>query len=72
SNDDDIKLEDLTYKQLLNRVKEIQKGIKYSKREKPIGIRKGTTHPAQIDDVKIYTTVNRRSNGEISEIYITT
>ena len=72
SNDDDIKLEDLTYKQLLNRVKEIQKGIKYSKREKPIGIRNGTTHPAQIDDVKIYTTVNRRSNGEISEIYITT
>ena len=32
----------------------------------------GTTHPAQIDDVKIYTTVNRRENGEISEIYITT
>ena len=43
-----------------------------STREKPIGIRFGTTHPAQIDDVKIYTTVNRRPNGEISEIYITT
>ncbi|MBP2032264.1 ribonucleoside-diphosphate reductase alpha chain [Clostridium algifaecis] len=72
SDDEDIKLEDLTYKQLLNKVRELQSGIKYSKREKPIGIRTGTTHPAQIDDVKVYTTVNRRQNGEISEVYITT
>lgn len=68
----DSKLENLTYKQLLIKAKELQKGIKYSRRDKPIGIRRGTTHPAQIDDVKIYTTVNRRENGEISEIYITT
>jgi ribonucleoside-diphosphate reductase, adenosylcobalamin-dependent len=68
----DSKLENLTYKQLLAKAKELQKGIKYSRRDKPIGIRRGTTHPAQIDDVKIYTTVNRRENGEISEIYITT
>jgi ribonucleoside-diphosphate reductase alpha chain len=72
SNTNDVKLEDLTYKQLLDEVYKLKKGIKYSKREKPVGIRTGTTHPAQIDDVKIYTTVNRRSNGEISEIYITT
>jgi ribonucleoside-diphosphate reductase alpha chain len=72
SDTDDIRLEDLTYNQLLNKVRKLQKGVKYSKREKPVGIRRGTTHPAQIDDVKIYTTVNRRSNGEISEIYITT
>nr|WP_125154378.1 vitamin B12-dependent ribonucleotide reductase [Clostridium rectalis] len=72
SSEKDLKLEDLTYSQLLDKTKELQKGITYSKREKPIGIRRGTTHPAQISDVKIYTTVNRRENGEISEIYITT
>lgn len=69
---DNVKLEDLTYNQLLDRARKLQKGVKYSKRDKPVGIRRGTTHPAQIDDVKIYTTVNRSSNGEISEIYITT
>ncbi len=68
----DSKLENLTYKQLLEKAKDLQKGVKHSKRDKPVGIRRGTTHPAQIDDVKIYTTVNRRQNGEISEIYITT
>lgn len=72
SDANDSKLENLSYKQLLAKAKELQKGVKYSRRDKPIGIRRGTTHPAQIDDVKIYTTVNRRENGEISEIYITT
>lgn len=43
-----------------------------SHRDKPVGIRAGHTHPAQIDDVKIYTTVNRNPNGDICEIYITT
>lgn len=36
------------------------------------GIRAGHTHPAQIDDVKVYITVNRNVRGEISEIYMTT
>lgn len=72
NSDKDLKLEDLSYAQLLAKAKELQKGVKYSRRDKPIGIRRGTTHPAQISDVKIYTTVNRRENGEISEIYITT
>ncbi len=72
SADKDTKLEDLTYDALLIKARELQKGIKYSTRNKPAGIRSGTTHPAQIDDVKIYTTVNRRDNGEISEVYITT
>ncbi|MEY7999104.1 vitamin B12-dependent ribonucleotide reductase [Clostridium sp. Mt-5] len=72
SASDNIRLEDLTYNQLLNKARDLQKGVKYSKRDKPVGIRMGTTHPAQIDDVKIYTTVNRSSSGEISEIYITT
>ena len=72
----DVELEQLTYAELLEKAKELQakcsKPSYKSVREKPMGIRVGTTHPAQIDDVKIYTTVNRRPNGEISEIYITT
>lgn len=71
SDDDNKKLEDLSYKELLEKAKELYYS-KYSERDKPDGIRVGTTHPAQIDDVKIYTTVNRRENGEICEIYITT
>ncbi len=70
-------LEDLTYVELLEKAKEFQAKVNsttnvISTREKPVGIRYGTTHPAQIDDVKVYTTVNRRENGDISEIYITT
>lgn len=72
SEDGDKKLEDLTYNELLQKVKELQTKHHYSRRDKLTGIRYGTTHPAQIDDVKIYTTVNRNSEGEISEIYITT
>lgn len=69
---DDINLENLTYAQLLKKARELQSHKHYTKRDKPAGIRYGTTHPAQIEDVKVYTTVNRRENGEISEIYITT
>ena len=72
TDNSEIKLEDLSYKDLLTHAKELSKGVVYTKRNKPIGIRRGTTHPAQIDDVKIYTTINRRQNGEISEVYITT
>lgn len=72
SEADEVNLDSLTYAQLLEKAKELQSQKHYTKRDKPIGIRFGTTHPAQIEDVKIYTTVNRRENGEISEIYITT
>lgn len=72
SADGEVKLDNLTYAALLEKAKELQTHKHYSRRDKPNGIRYGTTHPAQIEDVKIYTTVNRRENGEISEIYITT
>lgn len=72
NDDTELKLETLTYDALLAKAKELQKGVKGPKRDKAAGIRRGTTHPAQISDVKIYTTVNRRENGDISEIYITT
>ena len=71
-DDTNVNLEDLTYNDLLKKATKLQESMRYTKRDKPTGIRQGTTHPAQIDDVKIYTTVNRRDNGEISEIYITT
>ncbi|GAA0121753.1 MAG: vitamin B12-dependent ribonucleotide reductase [Clostridium argentinense] len=67
-----LALEDLSYAQLLEKAKELQKKSNVSTREKPEGIRVGTTHPAQIEDVKIYTTVNRNDQGQITEIYITT
>ena len=77
-----IDLENLAYQPLLEYARKAQNRLQTLEREaarqhlfrrdKPVGIRAGHTHPAQIDDVKIYTTVNRGDTGEISEIYITT
>ncbi len=75
---DELPLEDLSYAELLRRAHEQQEEIELmsrhhiSRREKLLGVRSGRTHPAQIEDVKIYCTVNRNEEGEISEIYITT
>ncbi|NLN46620.1 MAG: vitamin B12-dependent ribonucleotide reductase [Clostridiaceae bacterium] len=80
---EDVNLADLSYKQLLAFATSARErlgsgeqnwagGVRLSRRDKPVGIRSGHTHPAQIDDVKIYTTVNRNAKGQISEIYITT
>ncbi|MEI8201154.1 MAG: vitamin B12-dependent ribonucleotide reductase [Eubacteriales bacterium] len=78
----DTELADLNYQQLLDyaqkaraRIKTFEKTGEFprlSRRDKPSGIRTGHTHPAQVEDVKIYTTVNRNCSGDISEIYITT
>ncbi len=77
-----VDLETLAYQPLLEYAKKAQIRLldleheaaqhRLSRRDKPVGIRSGHTHPAQIEDVKIYTTVNRNNSGEISEIYITT
>lgn len=75
TDSNNVELENLTYDTLLNYaklLKENRQKSPVSHREKILGIRTGRTHPAQIEDVKIYTTVNRRDNNEISEIYITT
>lgn len=75
--DENLKLENLTYDALLDYAKEAKKNLPKpnsagNRREKMNGIRAGHTHPAQIDDVKVYVTVNRNARGEISEIYMTT
>ena len=75
---DKLPLEELDYPTLLKRAKRMdeqlksQSGQKNLGREKLVGIRQGRTHPAQIEDIKLYTTVNRGADGEISEIYVTT
>lgn len=70
--DVEVNLDNLSYKDLLKYAKEMKSKAFMTRRDKLEGIRQGTTHPAQIEDVKIYTTVNRNDKGEISEIYITT
>lgn len=75
--DENLELENLTYDALLEYAKEAKRTLPKAnaggnRREKMNGIRAGHTHPAQIDDVKVYVTVNRNARGEISEIYMTT
>jgi ribonucleoside-diphosphate reductase alpha chain len=80
ANETSFELDNLTYAALLDYAKKAQEQLsrqevekdQQSRRDKPVGIRAGHTHPAQIDDVKIYTTVNRNTSGAITEIYITT
>lgn len=79
----DLPLEDLTYQDLLHFAKKTKEELeecqeKFARgdlvhsRVKPYGIRTGTTHPAQIEDVKVYITVNRDEEGEITELFMTT
>lgn len=76
-------LEDLTYQDLLHFARKtkteldecqekFERGDLVHSRVKPFGIRTGTTHPAQIEDVKVYITVNRDEEGEVTEIFMTT
>lgn len=76
--DQSSNLDDLSYQQLLKTSKQMKNDLnlclegRVSNRDRLVGIRSGRTHPAQVEDVKIYTTVNRDPEGNISEIYITT
>ncbi len=70
-------LENMSYQALLDYAKQAKQIVDGraplpSKRRKIVGIRGGHTHPAQIDGIKIYTTVNRDEQGNIAEIYMTT
>ena len=70
------KLEDLSYAALLEYAQDARRRLAADKRpahrERIVGIRSGRTHLAQIDGVKIYTTVNRKGKGDISELFVTT
>ncbi|GCD11732.1 vitamin B12-dependent ribonucleotide reductase [Clostridium tagluense] len=68
----DVMYEDMSYNDLIKKAYELEKQMNKPRRDKINGIRRGTTHPAEVADIKVYTTVNRRENGEICEIYITT
>lgn len=69
-------LADLTYKDLLSYAEQAKAQLEGSShkavRHRVAGIRNGHTHLAQIDGVKIYTTVNRNEKGEIAELFVTT
>ena len=74
-------LEELSYPDLLNRAGKLEEKLikcqagEYEpvrQRIKPRGIRSGVTHPAQIEDIKVYITVNRDEEGKITEIFMTT
>ena len=76
SIDKKVDLENLTYDALLTYAREakvrLASPVPGSRRDKVTGIRAGCTHAAQIEDVKLYITVNRDVLGKISEIYMTT
>lgn len=66
-------LDSMKYKELLEYAKNKTEEASAPKlqRKKINGIRNGRTHYGKIEDVKIYVTVNRDSEDNISEIYIT-
>lgn len=76
SIDTQVELENLTYDALLAYAREAKKRLisptPGSRRDRVIGIRAGCTHAAQIEDVKLYITVNRDTLGKICEVYMTT
>lgn len=69
-------LGELSYAALLDYARDAQKQLatahQPAQRRRIMGIRSGHTHLAQIDGVKIYTTVNRNEEGDISELFVTT
>ncbi len=73
---DNQDLGELSYAALLEYARGAQRELAQptppAQRRRVRGIRNGHTHLAQIDGVKIYTTVNRNDDGKISELFVTT
>lgn len=69
-------LADLSYAALLEYAQgakvQLASAQQPARRKRIMGIRNGRTHLAQIDGVKIYTTVNRNEEDKISELFVTT
>ncbi|NLC40211.1 MAG: vitamin B12-dependent ribonucleotide reductase [Clostridiaceae bacterium] len=78
----DIPLPDMSYHDLLHYAESARTSLAECEEElaspsvheriKPEGIRSGVTHPAQIEDVKVYITVNRDEDGKVVELFMTT
>lgn len=69
SNNQERKLEDLSYQELLDYVKHPEKHYTPI-RTKPTGIRKAHVHEAEINGLKLYITVSFFENGKLGEIYV--
>ena len=78
----EIPLSDMSYHDLLNYAENARTSLAECEEElaspsvheriKPEGIRSGVTHPAQIEDVKVYIPVNRDENGKVVELFMPT
>lgn len=77
------KSEDMTYAELLERVKELEAKVESTSnkaevtheecvptRHKPLGIRSSNTHEMVIEDLRMYVTVAKDGNGSIREVFI--
>lgn len=63
-------LENLSYKDLLERVKKLEKISSVPNREKPRGIRSARVHEAAINGLKLYITTSFFEDGRLGEIYV--
>ncbi len=67
-----VKLEDLSYKELLEYAKDNDghNALKKPVRTKPSGIRSAKVHEAQIDGLKLYITTSFYNDGRLGELYV--
>lgn len=85
SETEEKKLEDMTYLELLEKARELDRLQKVNGainterhggpdetllRVKPEGIRNAKVHEAEIGGIKLYITVSRYDNGHIAEVYV--
>ncbi len=66
----DVKLEDLSYQDLLAYAK--SKDSKKSMRHRPEGMRMSRTHSAKIDGIELYITIGFYEDGRMAEIFVST
>ncbi|NLI90238.1 MAG: vitamin B12-dependent ribonucleotide reductase [Epulopiscium sp.] len=64
------RLEDLSYKQLLEIAKEHEKHSHLPRRIKPTGIRRAHVHEAQMAGLKLYVTISYYEDGRLGEVYV--
>ncbi len=65
-----VKLEDLTYDELLNYAKNRKETHEKPNRLKPSGIRTAKVHEAEVNGLKLYITTSFYDDGRLGEIYV--